>query len=656
MNQESTPTENSGLSLVQKVLIGLGGVLLVLLIVVGYAVLNFVKQTQVDDDYMSRQTAMNQQVEEMLVVEEVIEENSIEKVQIDEYPDMFAPGELTVDWHVGAIPVSAEDGESIMKVVDPLYKKALSKERLFGFEGDHPVVFFETGVIKTPEKFAGEKLYQMFVPVLGMGLGHSQVLVTQMKEEHTFLVFRMDEYHFEDSLVNLGWFFGETTYDFGNVYTYPSSIDIKDKGIQLSHTTSYKKSSGVGYVTFASSIQENRGGIYDVEKQLIASKNGEDTIVHTDPEYGPVFFDGQKYYIVLADGAIHWYDISPDFFVPWNGEDKLMYRPGKKTNISWNAEVYNSDDDFVFGGKIGPFGCGNNFVPLTSIVNDEEWFDKTLLAQIGETAAGDAVYEMSDKQTNIYYKKLFDYGFSSSVYFDTEGTLKEKEAKRTVVNQMSDTEKFNTFLADNAIFFWQDPVGDWRVFHKARYQPMAECGKPVIYLYPEETTEVNVQVVPNGGFTVTDPIYPKGGWDVVAHTDGTLEYPLDGKTYPYLFWEGHASGFGFPEEGFVFAKEDVPTEMRALLYKTGLNKQETEDFMEFWEEKMIVKPYVFVTFTTQKAFDQAAPLSIMPRPDTTIRVFMNFELLDEWKEVTPLSIRTPKRSGYTAVEWGGVLR
>ena len=46
--------------------------------------------------------------------------------------------------------------------------------------------------------------------------------------------------------------------------------------------------------------------------------------------------------------------------------------------------------------------------------------------------------------------------------------------------------------------------------------------KPVIYLYPEQETKVNVQLTFNGTLTSTYPTLPPEGWTVTAQPDGTL--------------------------------------------------------------------------------------------------------------------------------------
>ena len=60
--------------------------------------------------------------------------------------------------------------------------------------------------------------------------------------------------------------------------------------------------------------------------------------------------------------------------------------------------------------------------------------------------------------------------------------------------------------------------------------------KPVIYLYPEEETQVTVQLDYAGELTCTYPTY-QDGWTVTASPDGTLT-DNQGQTYNYLYWEG----------------------------------------------------------------------------------------------------------------------
>ncbi len=48
------------------------------------------------------------------------------------------------------------------------------------------------------------------------------------------------------------------------------------------------------------------------------------------------------------------------------------------------------------------------------------------------------------------------------------------------------------------------------------------------------------------------------------------------------------------------------------------------------------------------------PLEINPKPDTLIRVWMEFKGLDKYEEVKEQQLQTPERNGFVAVEWGGI--
>jgi hypothetical protein len=210
------------------------------------------------------------------------------------------------------------------------------------------------------------------------------------------------------------------------------------------------------------------------------------------------------------------------------------------------------------------------------------------------------------------------------------------------------------FYNSNPVIYIKDPLGRYIRFQKEQFQSGAECGKPVIYLYPKSEQDIQVQVKPTGGLTVSDPDYGNG-WKVRATPDSVIYNYTNGKTYPYLFWEGHSKEYSRPKNGFVLEKKEVHDAMVGMLHSLGLNDKETADFLEFWEPKLTQSPYVFVTFVSQKQFDVMAPLTVLPQPDTVIRVFMDYEPLNAPMSVEPMQIHTPIRNGFTVVEWGGVL-
>ena len=81
------------------------------------------------------------------------------------------------------------------------------------------------------------------------------------------------------------------------------------------------------------------------------------------------------------------------------------------------------------------------------------------------------------------------------------------------------------------------------------------CYKPVIYLYPEQETEVSVELLLDGKLTCTYPAY-NAGWKVTASPDGSLT-DTAGQTYNYLYWEGETRAQYDLSKGFCVKGEDT---------------------------------------------------------------------------------------------------
>ena len=177
--------------------------------------------------------------------------------------------------------------------------------------------------------------------------------------------------------------------------------------------------------------------------------------------------------------------------------------------------------------------------------------------------------------------------------------------------------------------------------------------KPVIYLYPEETMDVSVSLDYDGVLTTTYPAYGESGWSVTAMPDGTLINREDGKEYSYLFWEGESDVVYDMTHGYVVKGADTAAFLQATLSRMGLIPREYNEFIVFWLPRMEKNPFNLITFQTKRYTDNAK-LSISPKPDSVLRVFMAYRALDEWVEVeAPAALPQFERKGFTAVEWGG---
>ena len=127
-------------------------------------------------------------------------------------------------------------------------------------------------------------------------------------------------------------------------------------------------------------------------------------------------------------------------------------------------------------------------------------------------------------------------------------------------------------------------------------EPRLEIFKPVIYLYPEQTTDVTVRLDYKGKFTCTYPDYPAGGWRVTARPDGTLTNKMDGREYSYLFWEGEDDTQYDLSQGFVVKGSDTRAFLQEKLSYLGLIPREYNEFIVYWLPKMEQNSYNLIAF------------------------------------------------------------
>jgi hypothetical protein len=333
------------------------------------------------------------------------------------------------------------------------------------------------------------------------------------------------------------------------------------------------------------------------------------------------------YYSKLPFEALHPLILEPNFI------DEDSYGPPHLTWQTGSTQVAS----YNYGHYV--YGISECFVSFKTAPSLTASFIRT-----GTTNSGDPVYEINPKGNDDVYQCL--YQKIQRYDYDSDGNTSSSYHPQT----------YDEFLKTHPVFFWKHQYGEWMVFGRSDVVPAAEKGKPVIYLYPTKTQDVSVKVDPIGGFTKTDPAYGNG-WNVRATPQGVLTSLADGLTYPYLFWEGGKEGVvATPEQGFVIKTADMATVLDQKLAQFGLNKQERNDFVEFWAPRLSKAPYYFVTFVPRTEIDRTAPLSVTPRPDTVIRVLMDYRPLAAPITVEPLVITPTERKGFTVVEWGGLLR
>lgn len=180
--------------------------------------------------------------------------------------------------------------------------------------------------------------------------------------------------------------------------------------------------------------------------------------------------------------------------------------------------------------------------------------------------------------------------------------------------------------------------------------------KPVIYLYPQDTIDVSIDVKPTGPFTFTYPPI-ESGWNFECTPQGKLTKDLS--SYPYLFWESmqqiDASMLDLTF-GKVIAGNKVVSFLEKQLNAFGMNGAERADFITYWGPILQNKTNLYIYFLFDEKCDALASLKIDPTPNTVARIYML------WSEVPTnyspdlesQDIPGFQRNGFTVLEWGGM--
>lgn len=178
--------------------------------------------------------------------------------------------------------------------------------------------------------------------------------------------------------------------------------------------------------------------------------------------------------------------------------------------------------------------------------------------------------------------------------------------------------------------------------------------KPIIYLYPAKTEQVNVKLDFDGKIIADYPKYDsETGWFVTAHPDGKI-INHDGKEYSYLFWEGQSykkQSFDL-SSGFIVKGEETREFLEKILPKFGFTPKEYNEFIVYWYPILQNNKYNLIHFATDE-YAEEVKLNITPKPDSVLRVFMAYKPVSKYAKVNPQEIKEFKRSGFTVVEWGG---
>lgn len=183
--------------------------------------------------------------------------------------------------------------------------------------------------------------------------------------------------------------------------------------------------------------------------------------------------------------------------------------------------------------------------------------------------------------------------------------------------------------------------------------------KPVIYLYSSDTIEFYVDLDIDESITPTF-FYPTP--KSIIEDEGIVSWhgkvidnkiEINGKKYPYIFWEGEGSTIPIMDKGFCISGDSTVSFLEEKLDKLGLNATEKTDFITYWAPKMIKNEYNIIHFKHTNEYYDIAEAFVNPTPDAILQFYMYFKPSTEFVELPAQEFPIFGRKGFTYVEWGG---
>ncbi len=297
------------------------------------------------------------------------------------------------------------------------------------------------------------------------------------------------------------------------------------------------------------------------------------------------------------------------------------------------------------------------------IYGDEEDFEKVIIKD------EDEFFELFDAYEDKYDDDFFSENYLISIV--THQIYCGGDIDRVYVKDIDDGEanvmtEFHSSCgpcADEAAIYLITVKRSYKIYSVKRtytdtftgYCDRYTVDKPVIYLYPTETTDIDIKLGNPEKLTVSYPKYVDA-WRVIANPDGSLVDRATGRNLYALYYEAEMAQKGIQDEGFVVRGVDTVKFLEEKLAQLGLNEHEAEEFIIYWLPKMEQNAYNYIHFDTTEDVNHMMPLSVNPMPETMIRFYMEFKALDAPIEVKEQQLpETPIRRGFTLVEWGGTI-
>ncbi|MBQ6497763.1 MAG: hypothetical protein IJI58_03510 [Bacilli bacterium] len=181
-----------------------------------------------------------------------------------------------------------------------------------------------------------------------------------------------------------------------------------------------------------------------------------------------------------------------------------------------------------------------------------------------------------------------------------------------------------------------------------------ECGgisKPILYLYPEKDTNMDITFDDPGVLETTYPKY-NNGWNIFVKPDGSI-YDKKGKYYYALYWDEkkiHTVDFS---EGFYVTSNNAIDFLEEKLSYIGLNNRERNEFIMYWLPILEKNKKSLVYFELTDERNSYSKINLNPKPDSLLRIVIHIKKVNKKTQIKEEKLTAFDRKGFTAVEWGG---
>lgn len=353
-------------------------------------------------------------------------------------------------------------------------------------------------------------------------------------------------------------------------------------------------------------------------------------------------FEGKYYYFETA------YSNGSIYQKIYANNKKIIYDKIISTHL---VSVYDGNLYLVDGDVVKKYDVDGNLIKTTEtfgnikqiINNSTVYIDNNYLKLTNiETDETIEIAEWDDEYTYDEYTS----GYYSRENLDDMGETEKVEGIYFVINYPEKDNNGNygieyCYTADKKI---------------VTYDIKTESGgraKPILYLYPTETTNVKIEFEHPEYLTTT---YPKfnDSWEVIANYNGDL-YDKDNKYYYALYWDEirvHEIDF---QEGFYVTKENAISFLEEKLSIIGLNDREKNEFIMYWLPVLEKNGQNLVYFELTDERESYNKLLITPAPNSMLRVSIHIKKVNNFVNIKEQELENFERKGFTVVEWGGMI-